>query len=196
MNEQEIKKTENILNMCVDLDVFFSSAMENMAILKAYSETNEDIRKCDEDVKKLISDSIRLLEQQLFIEVSKIFESAETGKHQNVSLNRLRILLENEEENGNGSVRIVIDALNELCDYYSNTGMSEMRNKILAHHDKIELDKKQMKVVPYPMIEKLVLEGERINRAAFMALLGIERSAYDYNEMIRRYKNAIQTMIC
>ena len=56
--------------------------------------------------------------------------------------------------------------------------------------------KKQMKVVPYPMIEKLVLEGERINRAAFMALLGIERSAYDYNEMIRRYKNAIQTMIC
>ena len=58
MNEQEIKKTENILNMCVDLDVFFSSAMENMAILKAYSETNEDIRKFVEDVKKLISVSI------------------------------------------------------------------------------------------------------------------------------------------
>lgn len=67
MNEQEIKKTENILNMCVDLDVFFSSAMENMAILKAYSETNEDIRKCDEDVKKLISDSIGSLFEVFYL---------------------------------------------------------------------------------------------------------------------------------
>lgn len=195
MKEQTIEKTTNILNLCVDLDVYISSAMENMAILKAYSEMNEDIKKCDEDVRKLIGDSIRLLEQQLFIEVSKIFDSAETGKHQNVSLNRLRILLENEEDNGNSSVKIVINALNELCDYYSNTGMSEMRNKILAHHDKMALDNKQMKEVPYPMIEKLVLGGERVNRAAFMALLGIERSVYDYNEMVIRYKKAIQTMI-
>jgi transcription-repair coupling factor (superfamily II helicase) len=90
--------------------------MENMAILKAYSETNEDIRKCDEDVKKLISDSIRLLEQQLFIEVSKIFDSAETGKHQNVSLNRLRILLENEEE--------CIDLQTELIDRFGTIPQS------------------------------------------------------------------------
>lgn len=183
-----------ILNMCLDLNVFYSSAMENMAILTAYSKMEKAIIKCDGNVQKLIGDSVRLLEQQLFIEVSKIYDSEGSRKNRNVTIKRLRMLIRKEYEKDDILVNEIIQQLDELCEYYSNTEIREMRNKTLAHHDKGELDKKRIRIVPYPMIEKLVLEGEKLSRKIIMSLFNINYSYNDYSEMVLGYTKAIRIM--
>lgn len=196
MNESEPKieifvEESELFNVAFDLDVFFSIAETNIKLLKAFHASSEKIKLCDKDVQDLIRENIFLLEQQLFVEVSKIFDASKTNGHENCSFKMLIDLL---KKSSKGSyVKTIITEAESLWLFYQNTNLKDIRNKKLAHHDLDTLNGHKESVFTIGQMERLICEGKDINRKVLLTLYGIEYEGQSYDN--EYYYNALQKMI-
>jgi len=112
------------------ITAFLTRIREYIAALKVLNEYCEDLQN------NLLSTSKDAVEQQLLLDIAKIFDPAQYRKSENCSIHLLKELcLKDAKRFPNGEQDQLIVKIDELCLEYDKVISRNLRNKKIAHHD-------------------------------------------------------------
>ena len=112
------------------ITAFLTRIREYIAALKVLNEYCEDLQN------NLLSTSKDAVEQQLLLDIAKIFDPAQYRKSENCSSHLSKALcLKDAKRFPNGEQDQLIVKIDELCLEYDKVISRNLRNKKIAHHD-------------------------------------------------------------
>lgn len=172
------------------ITAFITRIREYIAVLKVLNEYCEDLENI------LLSTSRAAIEQQLLLDIAKIFDPAQYRKSENCSIHLLKELcLKDSKHFPNREQDQLIVKIDELCLEYDKVISKNLRNKKIAHHDLESMFNDTFPQVSFKDLVALIENYSAILSKIGERILGGELSLPTIPSLEKAYRDSLNDLM-
>lgn len=169
---------------------FLTRIREYAAALKVLNEFCENLQN------SLLNTSKDAIEQQLLMDIAKIFDPAQYRKSENCSIHLLKNLcLKDSKHFPDGEQDRLLLKIDELCLEYDKVISKNLRNKKIAHHDLESMFNDSFSQVNFEDLVVLIENYSTILSEIGERLLGGELNFPTISSLEKAYKDSLNDLM-